>query len=132
MNGHRYWGWIVMPVIILAGTQCTREINYAEVALAHSRFTWDSITAPGFTLYTKRGGYGAARGMQYRDEVRSAIAHALAMLGAALCRKCEGFRRGITRGRGGSYWQRYERLGRSRRQKCRRRRESRVQTRVSP
>lgn len=77
---------IAIACLALAITHCARDRtstlqNYADVALAHPRFVWDSLTAPGFTLYTKRDGYAAARALQYRDEVQSAISHALAMLG---------------------------------------------------
>lgn len=54
--------------------------QYHELALRHARFTWDSVSAPGFTLYTLRGSYGAARAAQYRAEIEQGIAHALGML----------------------------------------------------
>ena len=55
--------------------------TFAKAALANSRFVWDSISTPAFTLYTLRGTYGAARASQYRAEVEDGVAHALAMLG---------------------------------------------------
>ena len=72
--------------LALALTACSRDRSAmpqdnAAVALAHPRFVWDSIAAPGFTLYTNRGSYGATRASGYVEEVQSAIAHALELLG---------------------------------------------------
>jgi hypothetical protein len=55
--------------------------EFAAAALANPRFAWDSTAGAGFTLYTPRGSYAAARVSQYRSEVEVGIAHALAMLG---------------------------------------------------
>ena len=85
LNRTRYFHIAVVACLAVALMQCRRErpstaTTFAERALAHPLFVWDSITAPGFTLYTKRGGYGAERALEYRDEVTSALSHALTML----------------------------------------------------
>jgi hypothetical protein len=58
--------------------------KFAEAALAHPRFVWDSIPTARFTLYVPRGSYAAARAAQYRGEVEAGIDHALAILGERL------------------------------------------------
>ena len=56
-------------------------VDLGDAALAHPRFVWDSLPSAGFTLYITRGSYAAARASLYRDEVETALAHALGMLG---------------------------------------------------
>jgi hypothetical protein len=77
---------VVAMTGVVAACQSTSDrpstpANFADAALAHPRFVWDSIPSEGFTLYAPRGSYAAARAAQYRDEVQDAIAHALGMLG---------------------------------------------------
>jgi hypothetical protein len=77
---------IAATTLAVAACSSTRERSlvigeYAEAALAHPRFVWDSLSGAGFTLYTPRGSYAAARASQYRAEVEDGLADALAMLG---------------------------------------------------
>jgi hypothetical protein len=86
MNRAPRAGTLIVSIVVLVLAQCSRErsvvpMGYGDSALSNPRFVWDSITAPGFTLYTNRGSYGAERATQYRGEVTVAISHALAMLG---------------------------------------------------
>jgi hypothetical protein len=70
---------------IVGGVACAAPDStmgeLGTIALRHPRFTWDSLSGAGFTLYTLRGSYGGERAAAYRAEVEEGVTRALAMLG---------------------------------------------------